>query len=328
VIVAGCAAAATIGASARRVWAGQGADLDTDGALWALLDDLARSARVSPARTRLDRLLAFAPADLSAYRRTDYDVVVRGLGREAAADALIGAPGAYRARLTMLLGADSDPARLHSEARAEIEDLQGRADVRLREVELAQGSVGARLRSLAADERFLYPDSDAGRGEAIADMNRWLERARSRLSAAFSDPPAELNGLAVRRMSAIDEAAARPGYRALQAADRAGPGGYWIDLHAIRTRPPWSLPSVAHHELLPGHLLQQAYAAAVQPHPLRLRYAAGYAEGWAIYAEQLADAQGAFRNDPLAEIGYLQWRLFRLGRVVVDTGLHDPARLP
>jgi uncharacterized protein (DUF885 family) len=211
---------------------------------------------------------------------------------------------------------------------AEIEDLQGRADVRLREVELAQGSVGARLRSLAADERFLYPDSDAGRGEAIADMNRWLERARSRLSAAFSDPPAELNGLAVRRMSAIDEAAARPGYRALQAADRAGPGGYWIDLHAIRTRPPWSLPSVAHHELLPGHLLQQAYAAAVQPHPLRLRYAAGYAEGWAIYAEQLADAQGAFRNDPLAEIGYLQWRLFRLGRVVVDTGLHDPARLP
>ena len=30
---------------------------------------------------------------------------------------------------------------------------------------------------------------------------------------------------------------------------------------------------------------------------------------------------GAYAHDPLGEIGYLQWRLFRVGRIVADTGL-------
>jgi uncharacterized protein (DUF885 family) len=56
------------------------------------------------------------------------------------------------------------------------------------------------------------------------------------------------------------------------------------------------------------------------PHPLQLRYAAGYAEGWAIYAEALADRIGIF--SPVEQIGFIQSWLFRLARVAADLGIH------
>ena len=47
-----------------------------------------------------------------------------------------------------------------------------------------------------------------------------------------------------------------------------------------------------------------------------------YSEGWALYAEQLADELGAFESDPIGRLGYLQSIAFRACRLVVDTGLH------
>ena len=47
-----------------------------------------------------------------------------------------------------------------------------------------------------------------------------------------------------------------------------------------------------------------------------------YSEGWALYAEQLADELGAYENDPVGRLGYLQSIAFRACRLVVDTGIH------
>ena len=47
-----------------------------------------------------------------------------------------------------------------------------------------------------------------------------------------------------------------------------------------------------------------------------------YSEGWALYAEQLADELGAYAT-PLERAGYLPSFLFRAARLVVDTGLHS-----
>src|SRR5690606_8547208 len=74
--------------------------------------------------------------------------------------------------------------------------------------------------------------------------------------------------------------------------------------------------------VLPGHIYQAPYEGAAAPPLLQLRYASGYGEGWATYAEQLADETGAFEDDPLGRIGYLQWMLFRMARIVVDSGIH------
>ena len=56
------------------------------------------------------------------------------------------------------------------------------------------------------------------------------------------------------------------------------------------------------------------------PHPLQVRYAGGYSEGWAIYAEGLADRIGLL--SPVQQVGFLQSLLFRLARVTVDIGIH------
>ena len=46
-----------------------------------------------------------------------------------------------------------------------------------------------------------------------------------------------------------------------------------------------------------------------------------YSEGWALYAESVADEAKSYRT-PLERAGFLQSYLFRATRLVVDTGLH------
>jgi Tol biopolymer transport system component len=47
-----------------------------------------------------------------------------------------------------------------------------------------------------------------------------------------------------------------------------------------------------------------------------------YAEGWAVYAEQLAWEMGLYESDPLGNLGRLQLELSRAARLVIDTGIH------
>ena len=235
-----------------------------------------------------------------------------------AAPAAAGALGDYGTALSRAYGETVDPLAAHRQGMAACRALQARADRLLRGQGLARGGVGERLRLLAKDPRWLYPDDDASRDRAVAEMNARLTALRPKLGEAFGDLP--IAHAEVRRMSRADEAAGRGGYREPPGEGRAGV--YYVDLKAIRERPSWSLPSVAFHEVIPGHLLQMPLQAAAVPPAERVKAAGAYFEAWAIYAEELAAALGSYADDPVGEIGFLQWQLFRLGRLVVDTGVH------
>jgi uncharacterized protein (DUF885 family) len=289
-----------------------------DGALKVLLDSVQAGLpgpgpdgdKVFAAAIR--RVKALDPAGLSPMRRRERQAVLLGLDLEAKSERN------YADLLSFQLGMPVDPVAAHNRAQAEAGRLLAQADGLLKGQGHAEGTVAERLARLMADERWLYSDDDAGRDKAVADMNAWLEAIRPRLGPAFGDlviPPAQ-----ARRMSAADVAQRRGRYREAGTFDK--PGVYYVDLKAIRTRPSWTLPAVVHHELIPGHLLQLPYQAAAQPHPLRLRVSKAYFEAWGIYAEQLADDLGLMVAMPLARIGALHWRLFRLARIVADTGLH------
>lgn len=224
---------------------------------------------------------------------------------------LAGGVDYYALALSLGAGGRVAPAAAHRRGLDEARRLRARADALLRRQGLTRGSVAERLRALTRDPRYLYPATDAGKIRAVAEMNASLARADAALPRAFSDRAVQPGE--VRRMSAEDEAAGRPG--------RREPNAYVVDLIHIRNRPDWTLPSVVHHELRPGHLLQEERMER-PPHPLQTRYAPGFGEGWANYAEQLADEIGLFDGDERARIGWLQWRLFRVARLVADTGVH------
>lgn len=227
-----------------------------------------------------------------------------------AAGGLLAGPANARAMpaLDAAWGGPVDVAVASRQAEGEIRRLTARADRLLRGQGLARGTVAERIAMLFADARDLYADNDAGRDRAVAEMNARLAALRPRLGAAFGGMA--IPAAVVRRMSPADAARGRGGYRE--------DGAYYVDLKAIRTRPAWTLPSVAFHETVPGHALQTAQQA---PGPAAAGVLNIYAEAWSTYAEQLAADLGAYDGDPRGELGYLHWRLFRMARIVADIGL-------
>lgn len=81
------------------------------------------------------------------------------------------------------------------------------------------------------------------------------------------------------------------------------------------------LPLVALHETYPGHHLQRCHAAQTGSRLRRLSDSTLFAEGWALYVEDLMHAHGFF-VDPLTRLHQLRDLLRRACRVVVDVGLH------
>lgn len=215
----------------------------------------------------------------------------------------------------------SDAAAIHRRVLAKARDVAAEADELLARLGYAGKTTGERFRAAFRDPRFLYADSEEGRDRAVADMNRWLDRARGQLPRLFGALPPECANVAVRRMTPAEEAAKKAGYRVLPSPNGA-PGSYFVDLSDIRRRPDWSLASVVHHELLPGHMVQMPLDVRADPHAIRTEYTAGFSEGWAIHAEELMARQGAFAGDDRARLGFLHWMLFRLCRSLIDTGIH------
>jgi uncharacterized protein (DUF885 family) len=238
---------------------------------------------------------------------------LRGLRARAGSEAgvwhLPGGDEFYALTLQFQLGAHVDPREAHDRALARCRVLQTEADTLLRAQRLVSGDVASRLREFSRNAAYLARD-DAGKARLVADMNARLDRARTLLAGALDgagSAPGE-----VRRLGANLEANGAQGRRVGAV--------YYVDLGGAR--PSWTLPSVVHHEVVPGHILQTLYEPMADAPELQRRYAMGYSEGWAAYAEQLADEAGAFADDPLGRIGYLQWMLFRMARLVADTGIH------
>ncbi len=82
--------------------------------------------------------------------------------------------------------------------------------------------------------------------------------------------------------------------------------------------------AVAYHEGVPGHHMQISIAQTMEGLPkFRLHgFYSAYAEGWALYSEELGKEIG-FYQDPVSDYGRLNSELFRAVRLVVDTGIHD-----
>ncbi len=113
------------------------------------------------------------------------------------------------------------------------------------------------------------------------------------------------------------------GFYSSGSQDGTRPGTYELGTYRPETISKAGMESTAFHETYPGHHLQMSVALLGQAvHPvLRYVYVASMAEGWALYAELLADEMGLYSSD-VDRIGMLSNQAFRAARLVVDPGMH------
>ncbi|HJS12699.1 DUF885 domain-containing protein [Sphingopyxis sp.] len=211
------------------------------------------------------------------------------------------------------------PDEIHAMGREELAELHGRMDPILKKLGYTQGSVGDRMNALAKDPRYKFPDNDAGRAEIVAYIQTWLGKIRAELPRAFRT--LVKGNVEVKRLPLAEEPGAPAAYGGAGSIDGSVPGKFWINLRTTELHSKYSLPDLAMHEAIPGHVWQGEYANQMPLIRTMLAFNA-YSEGWALYAEQLADELGLYDDFEVGRLGYLQSLAFRACRLVVDTGLH------
>ena len=271
---------------------------------WA---ERARTIAVQEIAPALERQIA----ELQAQRRIATDepgIASRPRGEEF-----------YRWALKASTTTAMTPDEIHELGLSELRDLHVQMDTILKEVGYTRGSVGERMQGLEKDPKYKFAEGDAGRAEIMAFIDERLTWIKAQMPRAFNtvvNPNME-----VKRLPPEEEPGAPGAYGGAGSIDGTIPGRYWINLRTTDLHSKYSLADLSFHEAIPGHIWQGEYTHEM-PLIRQLLSFNAYSEGWALYAEQLADELGAYETDRVGRLGYLQSLAFRACRLVVDTGLH------
>lgn len=227
--------------------------------------------------------------------------------------------GALKASTTT----DMSAKEVHALGLQQVAEIEAKLDTILRARGLTKGTPGERLAELNKDPSQLYPNTDEGRAALIAHLNNLIATMEKRLPEAFATLPKAR--VEARRVPELIQAGSPGGYYEAAPLDGSRSAIYYINLRDTFDRPKFGLPTLTYHEASPGHHLQISLAQESEDIPIIRRLASygAYIEGWALYAEQLADEMGMYEGDPLGRAGMLQSFLFRATRLVVDSGIHD-----
>ncbi|MGC5221048.1 DUF885 domain-containing protein [Micromonospora sp. DT81.3] len=223
-----------------------------------------------------------------------------------------------------MLGARIDVADTYAFGWRELERLTDEATL----LASPLGGTGADPVRSAAD----ILDSDPRyRLEGIDAIREWLTlRVHETIDAvsgtAFDLPPA------VRDVECIvSPSSAGVVYYTPSPPDGSEPGRIvWTIPSGVPAAATWQEVSSVHHEGVPGHHLEHVMNASnlgLHPWQRHLCHIHGYAEGWAHYAEQLADELGLIRDDA-ERLGLVLGQIWRAVRIVADIGLHTGWGIP
>jgi uncharacterized protein (DUF885 family) len=231
--------------------------------------------------------------------------------------------GVYADVAAAMLGARIDLADTYAYGWAELERLVAQA----RDVARELGGTGDDPVRAAAS---LLDEDPRYRLDGVPAIREWLQRrvaeTTDALAEAFDLPPG------IRRVDCVvAEASSGVVYYTPAPPDGSVPSRIvWTIPSGVPVAATWQEVTSVHHEGLPGHHLQFVVTAAdpdLHPWQRHLCHIHGYAEGWAHYAEQLADELGLIR-DPAERLGLLLGEIWRSVRIVADIGLHTGWAVP
>jgi len=219
----------------------------------------------------------------------------------------------YRWALKASTTTSMTPDEVHAMGQSELDRLQSEMDAIMKKIGLSKGTVGERMHAIAKDPKYKFAEGDKGRAEILAFIDERLKWVRSQLPRAFNtlvNPNME-----VKRLPPEEEPGAPTAYGGAGSIDGKIPGRFWINLRTTDLHSKFALADLAFHESIPGHIWQGEFTHRM-PLIRQLLAFNAYSEGWALYAEQLANELGVYDDDPFGRLGYLQSIAFRACRLL------------
>jgi uncharacterized protein (DUF885 family) len=225
---------------------------------------------------------------------------------------------AIAARLT--LGADIDPKEAYEWGWAE-----------LARIEAEMATEAGRVRHGASVDEATAILDESGYVDGHDAYLDWLRERHARAVEALDGvhfdiaPPLRAIDVVLARGSTSGAA-----YYTPPSEDLSRPGRTWWPVRDRGRFNTWDELTTVFHEGVPGHHLQVGAAATAGDSLSRYAkctFISGHGEGWALYAERLADELGWF-DEPGTRLGMLAASALRAARVVIDIGLHLDLPLP
>ncbi|MES2451331.1 MAG: DUF885 domain-containing protein [Pseudomonadota bacterium] len=315
---------------ARALAGGAPFDGAADNAVWAdvvaKVDRLAKAGKIDRAKAeacktaaRQALIEAWGPAyrELAAWLEADRSntaEIATGVGKDP------GGAAYYVKQLASSTSTDLTPEQVHQIGLAKVAELR-QAMEKIKTQVGFKGSLQDFFKFLRDDDRFYYPDTDAGRQAYIDKATQYIADVRKKLPEYFGIlPKAEV---VVKRVEPYREKPGAAQHYLMAAPDGSRPGVFYAHLSDMRAMPIPQLEAVTYHEAGLGHHLQFSIAQELKNVPkfrTRLFYNV-YQEGWGLYTEQLGKEMGGYQ-DPYSDFGRLSLQMWRAIRLVLDTGLH------
>lgn len=214
---------------------------------------------------------------------------------------------------------------IHAIGLSEVARIRDQMETVRRQVGFA-GDLPAFFEHLKTDPAYFWPTGDA----MLADYRSVEALIDARLGEFFSISPRA--GFEIRPVEAFRAASAAGAEYKSPAVDGSRPGIFYLNTYDLSRMARWGMETLFLHEAIPGHHFQQSLAMENAALPRFRRFGTAspwnleggvtaYAEGWALYAEDLGVELGLF-EDPYQYFGKLNDEMLRAMRLVVDTGIH------
>jgi len=309
----------------------QGRPFDSSPGNSPLLDDFTKKVGMLKdvdSVTR-DRLLSSATKALNESVRPAYQKVIaflEGQSKRANDDAGVWKfpDGAdfYSSALRRTTTTNLTAAEIHEIGLKEVARIHGEM-TKIKDKVGFKGDLQGFFKFMREDRQFYLPDTDEGRATYLARAVAIIDEMKKRLDELFATKPKA--DIVVKAVEKFREKSAGKAFYQQPAPDGSRPGMFYVNLREMQSNPTYELDALAHHEGIPGHHMQIAIAQELSGIPKFRKFShayTAYTEGWCLYSEQAPKEIGMYR-DPYSDFGRLALELWRAGRLVVDTGIHD-----
>lgn len=293
-----------------------------------LLDDFRKKiTRLNLPKAQHDALIAKAEQALLTSVKPAYEAVIAQMKdqetRAPKEDGVWRFPNGdkyYAERLAYYTTTTMTADEIHNFGLAEMARIHKEMEAIARQVGF-KGTLKEFMTAVLNDPKQVYPDTEEGREQYLADSRAAIDAMRAKLPAYFGVLPKA--DMIVKRVEAFREKSAGKAFYQSPAPDGSRPGIYYANLYRIEDMPKYQLEALAYHEGIPGHHMQRAISGELTDLPMFRKFGrfTAYTEGWGLYTEYLAKEMGGYQ-DPYSDFGRLAMELWRAARLVVDTGLH------